>query len=215
VEIFDVMGTARAMRYLRDDPVPDELIQTLVWAATRAPSPGNSQLWHFVLVRDRSVLLALGDAVQQVQTARTAGLPPPSDPSEAAIRAGAKHLIDNLARVPLLVVVAAEVGYPPSAPNESYVASTALPAAQNLVLAARALGLGATFTTFHNFAPDEFREVLRLPGHVRVGAVIPVGWPLGSFGPVRRRPTADVVHFERWGGTETGASAAVEGSRKI
>jgi nitroreductase len=212
VEIFDVMGTTRAMRYLREDPVPDELIQTLVWAATRAPSPGNSQLWHFVLVRDRSVLAALGDAVQRVHAARTANLPPPSDPSEAGTRQGAKHLIDNLARVPLLVVVAAEVGYPPGSPDERYVASTALPAAQNLVLAARALGLGATFTTFHHFAPDKFREVLGLPDHVRVGAVVPVGWPGRSFGPVRRRLTTDVVHFERWGGKQRGATTTSEGS---
>jgi nitroreductase len=202
VDIFDVMGTTRAMRYLREDPVLDELIDILVWAATRAPSPGNSQLWHFVLVRDKPILAALGEAVQRAHAARTVNLPPASDPSEAAIRAGAKHLIDNLARVPLLAVVAAEVGYPPSAPDERYVASTALPAAQNLVLAARALGLGATFTTFHQFAPGEFRDVLELPDHVRVGAVIPVDWPARPFGPVRRRPNRDVVHFDRWGGKQ-------------
>jgi len=72
------------------------------------------------------------------------------------------------------------------------------PAAQNILLAARALGLGATFTTYHMLAEAGVRKILSLPDDARIAVAIPVGWPEKPFGPVRRRPLPDVVHWQRW-----------------
>jgi nitroreductase len=72
------------------------------------------------------------------------------------------------------------------------------PGVQNLLLAARAHGLGACLTTWHLLAEDEFKAVIGIPADVKTYAVIPLGWPLGHFGPVRRRPLDEVIHLQRW-----------------
>jgi nitroreductase len=155
-------------------------------------------LWHFIIVTDRDVLEQLGAAIGEGVAARLAARAAATDSSSVAMTSGAKHLMEKLGEVPLLIVVAAEMNYPPGAPDERYVFSTTLPAAQNIILAARALGLGATFTTSHHFAGDAFRRLLGLPDDVQIGAVIPVGWPARAFGPVRRKPIDECIHRERW-----------------
>jgi nitroreductase len=76
--------------------------------------------------------------------------------------------------------------------------ATAYPAVQNLLLAARALGLGAVLTTQHFFVPGEFERVLGLPSTVTLAAIIPVGWPAGKFGPVSRPAPETVVRWDRY-----------------
>ena len=78
------------------------------------------------------------------------------------------------------------------------VMATAYPAVQNLLLAARALGLGAVLTTPQLFSPGAYEEILGLPSGVALTAVIPVGYPMGKFGPVTRPPATDVVSWDRW-----------------
>jgi nitroreductase len=77
-------------------------------------------------------------------------------------------------------------------------ASSSYPGVQNLLIAARAFGLAANITVWHFFAENEFKRVLGVPKHVTIYALVPVGWPAGRFGLVRRRPVADVVHWDRW-----------------
>lgn len=77
-------------------------------------------------------------------------------------------------------------------------AGSSYPGVQNLLLAARAFGLAANVTVWHLFAENEFKRVLGVPKQVTIYALVPVGWPAGRFGPVRRRPAADVVHWDRW-----------------
>jgi nitroreductase len=77
-------------------------------------------------------------------------------------------------------------------------AASVYPGVQNLLLAARALGLGATLTTWHLALEAEFKAVLGIPRSVKTFAVVPVGWPRGNFGPVVRRPAAEVTHRDRW-----------------
>ena len=78
--------------------------------------------------------------------------------------------------------------------------STAYPAVQNLLLAARALGLGAVLTTPNFFVPGAFEKILGIPKHVTLAAIIPVGYPVGNFGPVKRPPATAVVSWDRYGG---------------
>lgn len=197
--VLEAMGTCRAMRWLRPDPIPDELVERLIWAATRAPSPGNTQNWDFVLLDDPQGKGRIGDAVRAAMAERVAAMDRP-DRTMRLMLDGTAHLVDSLAEAPLIVFVCGSVRYPPQQPNDRMTWSALYPAAQNLIVAARALGLGTVFTTLHLVADPVVREVLGIPEEVRIAATIPVGWPAAKFGPVNRRPIADVIHRNRWQG---------------
>jgi nitroreductase len=198
MDIFEVMDTCRAIRYLRPDPVPAELVTKLVWAATRAPSPGNTQGWDFVVVTEPGPKEAIGAAIESALAPRLDGNTETGERSSTLMMRGALNLARTVGRAPVLVFVCGGVVYPPQQPDERFTWSAIYPAAQNLVLAARALGLGATFTTFHHVADRTIREVLAIPAEIRVGAMIPIGWPDRPFGPVNRNPVESFVHHERW-----------------
>jgi nitroreductase len=195
--VFEVLGTARAMRSLRPDPVDPAVVDAVVWAATRAASPNNSQLWHFVVLTDPARRAALAAALRPFG-AWIDELPPLRDASEARTRAGARRLLATIADAPVIVVVCAQHAYPPGAPESRYLWTTVGGAAQNLVVAARALGLGTVVTMFHVLDEQAVADVLEIPEGVRVGAIIPMGWPGKPFGAVRRRPLSEVLHHERW-----------------
>jgi nitroreductase len=199
MDTFEALGTCRAMRYLKPDPVAEELIEKVIWGATRASNPGNSQGWDFVVVTDRTTKEQLQQAVVPAveATAATAHATDLSD-SDRRMLAGAQHLGRHFADVPVWIVVCARAIYPPDEPQELYLWSAVYPAAQNLIVAARALDLGTTFTTFHSIAEDRFREVLGIPEDVTIGAVIALGHPDRPFGPVKRKPVAEVIHREHW-----------------
>jgi nitroreductase len=201
MDVFEAMETARAIRYLKDDPVPTELIEKLVWAATRASSPGNSQAWGFVVVTDPDKKARIGGAVADAVSGTIRDPGPDADRSVRLMLRGAKALAEGLATAPVLVLVCGRMTYPtPEKPDELMVWSACYPAAQNLIVAARALGLGATFTTFQRRAEHVVRETLGIPDDVRMAALIPIGWPDRPHGPVNRRPVDEVIHWEGWQG---------------
>jgi nitroreductase len=119
---------------------------------------------------------------------------------------GTARMIDSLGQAPVLIFVTGPVIYPPGSPREQFTWSALYPAAQNVLLAARALGLGSVFTTLHQTAEPTVREVLGLPDGIRIAATIPIGWPVGKFGPVNRRPVEDFVHRNRWEGDKRGVA---------
>ena len=197
MEALEALETARAMRYLRPDPVPEELLTRLVWGATRASSPGNSQGWEFVVVRERASKERLGAAVRERMGRGIRAMPAASD-MQRRMLAGASHLLEHFADVPAWIVICGRKIYPPERPSEAMLWSTLYPAGQNLIVTARALGLGATFTTFHLAAEAEFRAVLGIPSEVTLGVTVAVGYPARAHGPVNRRPVDEVIHWERW-----------------
>lgn len=196
-EVLELLGSIRAIRRFTDDPVPVELVEQLVWAATRAPSPGNSQGWDFVAVDDREVLGRIGAAVDAGMSGAIAALPR-TDPSTARTLEGAAHLARTLGSAPLVLFVGGRPVYPPDRPSRAMVWSAVYPATQNLLVAARALGLGAAMTTLHMAAEPTIRAELHLPDDLVLAATIPLGWPAQPFGPVRRKPVREVLHFGRW-----------------
>jgi nitroreductase len=204
VDVFEAMGTCRAMRQLRPDPVPRELIEKVLWAATRAPSPGNSQGWDFVVVEDGERKAPIADAIRAVMAERVAAMPR-TDRTSRLMLDGTAALIDTLAAAPVLIFVTGPVIYPYGAPREQFTWSALYPAAQNILVAARALGLGTTFTTFNMVAEPTVREVLGIPEHIRIAAMIPLGWPAAAFGPVNRRPLEEFVHWDHWEGDKRGS----------
>ena len=108
--------------------------------------------------------------------------------------AAAEHLADHLQEAPLWIVPCLQGGT-----HTRTSGSSIYPAVQNMLLAARALGLGATLTARHLIHEQESETALGLPEGVHSYAIIPIGYPMGNFGPVRRRPLEEVVFLERWG----------------
>ena len=199
VDPFEILGTARAMRWFRPDPVPVDLLERLVWAATRAPSPDNTQAWEFVVVTDPDVRREVGELVARLVPPGGFGAVPQELPAEQRrTRAGAFNLLEHLGDVPALIFVCAADIYPAQAPEPEYAYAAMHAAAQNLLIAARASGLGAAFTTIHRLVEPDLRVLLGIPADRLIGVTIPIGWPDRPFGPVRRRPVAEVIHHDRW-----------------
>ena len=200
MDVFEAMSTAVSMRWLKPDPVPDELIDRLIWAATRASSPGNVQPWDFVVVRDEATRQELA----QMITARLTGIrqlasaPPPEDPTQRRMLQGVVHLVEHLGEAPVLIFLCGHNVYPPNAPQEHMMYSAVFAAAQNLMVAARGLGLGAAYTTFQLGCEEEIKGRLGIPPATKICVTIPVGWPGRLSGPVTRRPVEEVVHYDRW-----------------
>jgi nitroreductase len=197
MDVIETMETCSAARYLKPDPVPQELIERVIYAATRASSPGNSQAWDFIVVRDQELKRKIRDLLSPRFQAMRARTPVSGQVSNTMI-AGASHLADSLHEVPAIIFVCGPVAYPPNAPLEEFVWSALYPAAQNLIVAARSLGLGTTFTTFHKLIETELRNLLGIPNEVRFGVMIPIGWPRDGFVKVKRKPIAKVIHWEKW-----------------
>lgn len=230
--ILEVMRTMRAMRRLAPEPVPDELLERLVEAATWAPSGSNAQAFDFVVVTDRAVMARLATLWRRgmdgymalVGDRRPATMDQPAfDRLRAALAWQAEHFAETPAVIvpcyrypadPRSVLAdplgalrgLAKLGPEGSArllPRLARIgmlaeASSVYPGVQNLLLTARALGLGANITIWHLFLEHEWKAVLGIPREVNTYAVIPVGWPLGRFGPVARRDARSAIHRDRW-----------------
>jgi nitroreductase len=186
------------MRYLRADPVSEELIVRAVEGATCASSPGNCQGWDFVVVRDVPQRAQVAEAIRSAVLPVMPPVPEGGDPVRRRMLAGAHHLLDDLGRVPVWIFVCGAPVYPPGAPSADWIPATLYPAAQNLIVAARALGIGSVFTAYHTLAEKRLRVLLGLPESVRIGVTVALGWPARPFGRVKRRPVGEVLHWDRW-----------------
>jgi nitroreductase len=200
--VLEVMGTARSMRWLTEDPVDPHLVERVVWAGTRASSPGNSQAWDFVVVTSPEIKHRIqqaiagprpGGSARQIREAQL-----PSDPTHRRTLLGAQHLLATLHTAPVLIFVCGANRYPEGAPRLEWAYSAVYAAAQNMLVAARALGLGAAFTTFHQLAEAQVRDILRIPEDRILAVTMPLGWPARPFGPVTRRPVVEVIHHDGW-----------------
>jgi nitroreductase len=198
MDVFEAIGTQRAMRRLKPDPVADEHLWTILDAAIKAPSGGNSQPWNFLVIRDpetkRKIAGYYLDAWNRIYGPFRDFAH--ADPATARVFNSADHLANHLAEVPVLILA---TGRRDSIAPGSPAGASVYPAVQNLMLAARALGLGATITTLHMEHDQEVKELLGIPEGVDTMALIPIGWPKGRFGPPARQPVEQVTFWERWG----------------
>jgi nitroreductase len=197
--VFAALERARAVRSYVERPVPREIVTRLVQAACAAPSPRNTQPWEFVAVQDPSVRGHLTDALAPRATElESLATDMPDGPQKRMLVAGAR-LARSVGEAGLIVFVCGwPVQMPPPHDEDEVLLSALFTAAQNLRIAARALGLGSTFTNMHVHAEARIREILGIPEDVRIAATIPVGWPADEQGPVRRRPVADILHWDAW-----------------
>lgn len=197
--LFETLYTSRALRRFKPDPVPEDIVFQLLDAAIRAPTGHNRQDWRFVVVTDPAVKkkmqewseraweMAFGRDYPTLESidvlARTARL---------SIR-GVYDLAHNLATVPLIVVICGLKGVH-SSPGGSH-----FPAAQNMLLAARALGLGGSIFNLPMVGGKELYDLLEIPESNEVYCVVPIGYPIDKPGPLNRKPVKKVVYLERFG----------------
>ncbi len=205
IGLFEAMYTQKALRRLKPDPVPDELVRKLLDAAVRAPSGGNRQPWAFIVIRDAEAKRKIGAWYRDAWDKTYGAIPKEQrdqfEGSFARTYRSAEHLAFHLAEAPVLILVCAHgVHVPGNAASASQYGSI-FPAVQNLLLAARGLELGASLTTLHKLHEAEVKEMLGVPDDVETVALIPVGYPAGRYGPAPRRPVEEVTHYERWGAT--------------
>ena len=218
IPLFEAIYTARAMRWLKADPVPSALIEQILNAAIQAPNAGNRQNWLFVVVSDEGQRRRIGAIYQRVSQwvlMRYQNQPKPAWQSQEEydhMMRGGNHLYDHMADAPVLLIPCLRIAatqLPEEIPTEIRGAMTAAypwtagasiyPAVQNIILACRALGLGTLITTNHTIAEDEIKSVLGLPPEVRTFALMPIGYPETRFGPAKRRPLREVAMLDRYG----------------
>ncbi len=203
IGLFEAIYTQKAIRRLKPDPVADELVSKLIEAATKAPSGGNRQPWAFIVIKEAQTKQQLGQWYRDAWD-KTYGMILQEQRGQFSdsftrVYRSAEHLAFHLAEAPVLILVCAQdmpAGLGSAAAASHY--GSVFPAVQNLLLAARGLGLGATLTTLHKMHDAEVKELLGIPANAETVALIPIGYPKGKYGPTARRPLDQVVHYERW-----------------
>ena len=213
-DLFEIMQTMRAMRRLKPDPVPDELIRRILQAGACAPNGGNTQRWRFLVIKDRDikkkVQVHYKRAFDEVVGPRyRTSAPPPRVTREKYDRqhSAVEYLTEHFHEAPVWIVACLDSpnqDVQGAAPPTRSAGASIYPAVQNMLLAARALGLGATLTTRHLLYEKETEAALGLPPGVHSYAIIPIGYPMGNFGPVGRGPLKDIVYQDHWGAAYPG-----------
>ena len=200
IGLFEAMYSQRAIREFKPDPVPDELVRRLIEAATKAPSGSNRQDWRFLVIRDYETKRKIGEYYNQARSSRYgAGAPPSNVPARR--RAASDYMAEHLQDVPVLILACIQHN---GGPTNMSRGGSIYPAVQNILLAARGLGLGSVITSLHKRYENEIKELLGIPEDVETAALLPIGFPAeGSrYGPTRRAPVEEVTFYDRWGNAE-------------
>ena len=215
--VIDSIMTTRAMRRFGDRPVADADIETCLKAAQQGPSGGNVQPQQYVVATDPAVRAQLAAFYQRAYHRYEQSLPEPTafpDETQAAswrrTRDASRHLADHLADVPVLVLFLQPIIPWGSVDVEGpmdigRLDASVYPAVQNFCVAARSLGLGTALTTVIRIHSTEVLSALGVPGRedgsprFEIAALVPVGYPMGTFGVAPRKPSAAVTHWNTWG----------------
>ena len=191
-DALEVLYTTRAMRRLKSDPVPDAVIARIIDAGVRAPSPGTAeaQPWRFVAITDRATMAEFGTLWRSARDVVLEQVPNLYPSQKQA--ASSNHLYQYFDEVPLLIL-----GYG----LDGIGANTVVQACWSMCLAARALGVGATYTTLLNRVHDGVNRIIGVPPDVslKLYAALPMGYPLGRWGIAPRQPAHEVTFANRWG----------------
>jgi nitroreductase len=194
--IGEAMFTQRSIRKFKPDPIAIEDIHLILDAASKAPNGGNRQVARFLVLTDRAKIRdEFGPLYFEAWWAKrrdeghawkTLAEIPEKDRNHRA----AAQLADEMKDAPCVMFALAVNNGP---------ANSVIPACQNLMLAARALGIGSLPTTLHAQVMDRFRKMFDIPADVAFHFCIPLGYPRGSFGPNVRKPTSETTYLNAWG----------------
>lgn len=202
LSVHDAMFSLRAMRRLKRDPIPVDDLRYIVEAATMACSPGNSQPWTFIIITDAAQKQRIADIYRDIgnQAIREGALKSGSlDAEMEEVYRQALVLVDNLQNAPALILCCLDGQPQQGGIHQSTYYGSIYPAIQNLMLAARAKGIGSTMTTLHKAREEDIKQVLDIPAEVTTIALIPLGYPQGRWGRPKRRAQSEVTYWDRWG----------------
>ena len=190
---FEIVRSQRAHRALRPDPVPEAWIEQILEAGTHAPSAKNCQPWRFVVVQDPEIRWQIGDGARAAWEGFAKATH--ADQTDPMFLAVDRWATGGLAEAPVIIVLCGDTQILPL----EQMGSSIYPAAQNILLAAAALGLGSLMSSLPLYAPNgAFARLLGLPDHIVPLATLPIGWPLLPLGRPRRRPIAELTSRERF-----------------
>jgi nitroreductase len=195
-DVVHLLGTARSVRRFTSEPVPDDAIRELLWCASRAPSPANSQPWHFVVVRDEATKASIGDLIAPALAQRRVKGDELSRGASARMLRDVDLLAEHLADAPALIFCCGDgraVGG-----GKRMLWSAMYTSVAFLLVAARSAGLGSILTMFHLLAEPQLRSLLAIPDDIDIAAVVVVGHPAQDFTEVRRRDVDEIVSWEKW-----------------
>ena len=203
-DIWEVMFTQRAIRYWVEEPVSRELIERVIEAASKAPSGSNHQPWMFVVADRDPVKTSLAEALRDyyeegplktlIESSQKT-----EDSSQRLMMSGAENFFANLRTAPAIIIPCLyKLSSPTSEMNTLLAGSSIYLAVQNMLLAARALGLGTLMTTSHSLIEDVIRDVCKIPDDAQPAALIPIGFPAVKFGPTKRKPVRDIIAWNQW-----------------
>ena len=211
-DIYEMMSTLRAVRRLRPDPIPGDVLERVLQAACWAPTGGNMQPWRVVVVRDPVVKAGLAGIYAPQWAAYSegfmdlvAGLPEAELAKWKRVLAAGDHLAANLGSAPailmfcgnpsMMAITDVDQGHIPLVGGGSV-----YPAVQNAMLAARTEGLGCCLTTLHCQREPEVAELLGVPDGWGIPAMVPLGYPIGGgHGPITRKPPRKLAYADRFG----------------
>lgn len=205
MSLFETIYHCRAMRKLDTKPVPQELLVKLVDAANQAPSGSNMQSGRWMIVQDADVKAELA-ALNRVGVNDYIGpmienpgsLPHQDQEKRTRMMQSVLWQMEHLHEIPALIIACMDFGVKVDAAMMARGGGSIWPGIQNLLLAARALGLGAAPTTLALQDQAAVAKVLNLPETMGAFCLIPVGYPLGKFGPVTRKPLSEILRFDQW-----------------
>jgi len=186
----EAIFTQRSIRRFKPDPIPLEDIHLLVEAAVRAPNGGNQQVARFLVLDDRDAIRQFGELYREAWWAKRRDEGFGSRDELPRLFHPAAKLADEMQDVPCVVFALA---------TRNGAADSVIPAVQNLMLAARAIGIGSVPTTLHPTVMSRFRELFDIPADAAFHFCVPLGYPQGNFGPNVRRPTSETTYLNRWG----------------
>ncbi len=195
-DLINLICSTRAMRRLKPEPVPPELITQILRAATAAPPASNMGGWRFLVIRDQAIKNAVAAKYRRLWYEGVGPAFREAVPSRVRYRQmldACDYQADHLHEAPVWIVPC-HLGLV----RTWDIGSGIYPAVQNMLLAARALGLGATLTTLFQYS-EEAEAMLGVPDDAHSYAILPIGYPLGNFGPVAPVVLEDVVFADRWG----------------
>jgi nitroreductase len=206
--VLEALHSTPARRYLSPEPIPDEVIWALLDAAVRGPSGGNQQAWGWVVVTDpdvkRQVAAWYAEGWERAYGSRRERFLAGPDGADGLSRRSflaAEHLAGHIAEAPVWIFPVLQNAAGSSNPR---LGASIYGAVQQLILAARAYGIGTTLTTLYTGHETEVRYLLGLPEDALTMGLLPLGYPArGRWAQPRRRPVEQVTHWGRWGTPRT------------
>jgi nitroreductase len=206
----ELLSTTRSVRKRLDlnRPVPIELVRECLEVAVQAPTGGNRQSWHWIVVTDPRLRAEIGKYYRQEfdryrnspgYGGNASGHSEERRAVQARVTNSAEYLAERMGDVPVHVIACIEAGQELPASNQAGLWGSLLPAAWSFQLAARARGLGSAWTTLHLRYEKEISELLGIPPNVRQGVLLPTAYYTGdTFKPATREPLDTVLHINRW-----------------